>query len=325
MDIYIPKYFDKYITDGHMGCKMGLYGEYRAILRGEDGRIKYDSGWHDNMLLDQALEKMRYTDAFNRMYLGTSDVAPAFTQVGLQGSVLGTYMNVGGPILSINGGAPDYERVTTTSTKFIPGNGTGLIKEVVITYINGTDPVNDGCVRWVLTTPINKLAGDELTMEWRITAYPPVADVTGAVDISGVSYDYTMRCFDIDGPVGQRPTKFHWLNGGYGAAFTGEISANTGGTPSGDNIGNCFGTPAASSYGGSLGSYYSEQEYNFSVDQGNAYGGVFRSYYNYWTAASGNWGGQFRWGKTSDDTPLIKLNTHTLGYAMRMYPQRYVP
>lgn len=329
MDFYIPKYTDLFIRDGKMSQKFGMKGEYRAVLTGEDGRLKSDTGWKDNTLLDRGLGIMRNQDPFQRMFLGDSDVAVDITQTGILGATVGTYEYLGSPSYAVIQPGPTFERISIEQCIFSPGESTGTIKEFCLAQVNATNAQTQGCVRVVLDTPIIKGAGDQLLIQHRMTVYPPAADVTGTITIGGDNpedYNYTMRCFKIDDYMTAHPDSFYWLGGGYGSAFTGEISLNTGTGPAGVSIGDCYTTPSQfGGIGGTLGSYYNETGYKFSVDQGNANGGSFRSYYNYWHAASGNWGGQFRWGKVSDDSPLIKLNTHTLEFAMRLLPQRYVP
>lgn len=325
MDFYIPKYKELYVKDGHMGLGVKVSGEYRAILIGEDDRLKSDTGWKPNTLLNRGLNIMSSTGAFERMWLGNSDIAVDVTQSGIQGAQVGTYEYLGSPSYAVNQGLPDYERVTIEQSKWAPGEATGTIKEFAITQSGGTNPTTQGCVRVVLTDPIVKGSGDELTILHRFTWYPQLGDTTGVISISGIDYNWTMRHTNIGAHPSGHPVQGHYVNAGsYGFLKDGELDVAT----AGSSLGNICGYPGITSsvtFGGSLPTYWAERTYTCRVDDANYWNGLIRSWYNDMLGPSGACGIQMRWGKVSDDSPLQKLNTHVLTYGCRISISRHTP
>lgn len=322
MDFYIPKYTDIYVRDGHMGMSIGCKGEYRAILIGEDGRPKSDSGWKPNTLLDNYFHILRYGDPFSRIYLGDSDIAVNVTQTSLQGSQVGTYEYLGSASYKVNAGLPNYERITIEQGTWAPGESTGTIKEFVIASAGGAH--TSAMVRVVLATPIVKGSGDQLTIQHRFTWYPQIVESTGVIDISGVDYNWAMQCTNAASVPFGHPGRWYTNTGAYGYLKTGEMGLITAGYTQGNQCGYPNSTSAVS-YGGSLPDYYTERTYTVGVDQGNSYSGLIRSWYTDILGPNDAYGLQMRWGKVSDDSVLQKLNTHVLTFGVRLTVSRHVP
>jgi len=316
--IYIPKYKDIYITNGEIAIKNSFKGEYRAILRGIDGRIKYESGWQSNTILNRGLLILTTptNGTFDRMHLGTSDIAIDVTQIGLQGSDLGSHSSRGA-LSSSNSGTPNYEHISTIRFVFNPGTGTGLIKEFVILETGVFNPLTQAVVRIVLTTPINKGVLDELTIDHRLTWYPEINDVSGSIDISGTSYNYVMRHTSID------LLTDHLINlspgGSHNLLFDTPLVANTL-YPTGSSISS---TSLVNTNGGVAPNYWAQAECIYDVDKGP--GNVSLAFVPlHGTFIASSVGIQYSLDKTTGGGPLVKTDTHELRLNVRSYPIRHV-
>ena len=316
--MYLMKYKELYSKNGSLGISSGMKGEYRAILRGIDGREKLNTGWKPNTILDQGLSIARMQAGGITSYaaIGTSATAVDITQVGLQGSKLGSTKS-GSTVSTTNSGAPNYERVFTRSWTWLTGDGTGTIAEV-ITMTGFGDAAADACVRFVLTAPIVKGAVDQLTIEHRMTIYPDIVDATGVIDISGVDYAYVMRHYNVDSFVSSGVGVYFLNDPDYHTLGNGSLNAITGARPT------VTGRTKASSQvittGGVLGTYYINAEAIWSIDQGTGDWNC-GTVDNAWSFGLL----QYSLAKVSDGTPLTKENTHELRLNIRLYPQRYVP
>ncbi len=323
--IYIPKYKEIYLKDGELPIRVRFKGEYRAFLYGCDGRLKYESGWKPNTILNQGFGYMctnSYFQLFSGFALGDGGAVIDVTQTGLQGTRLGTGFaaDSNASVSAINGGTPDYESIVTRSYTMDAGNGTGTVREFVFgpDGFNGwSDPYTECTIRVVLDTPIVKGAADVLTIEHRFTSYPEVADVTGVIDISGVNYNYIFRGIDIDAHVA-RPIRCNWHDWQFEAYSSDSLTVNTGTGPSGSRLNYRYaGCSNTYSPGGT------------PYVQGNVVAGVDAWLGDVRCMTVFNMGMfssyQVRIGKVSDDTALTKLNTHELRLFYRMYPSRYVP
>ena len=330
MDIYVPKYKDIIVTqnsDTPPGLSAGVKGEYRMTLRGPDGRVKYTSGWKDNTILDRGLALSCQMDIFYRIYLGDSAAPVVTSQVGLQGALTGDgsyeYFAQGWSS-KLNLGAPTYARETIGYVTFAAGQCTGTINEFVMVQQSSYSPYSQGTVRVALTTPVVKGANDELKLEHKFTWYPQVIDTTGDILISDVEYTWTARHTYIHAVPGGHPGAFYPNTGGYGGFRTGELGAATDGYPQGNSTGYPNATGGVT-YGGGPTTYWSKRYYTTSVDHGNSYSGLIRSWYTDIVGVSGSCGMQMRWGKKSDDTVLQKLNTHVLYFGAQLFQSRHTP
>lgn len=341
MDIYVPKYKEIYIKDGELATGMQMRGEYRAVLRGVDGRIKYDSGWKPNMLLDYGLAQygINNTNATQYMYLGTSDIANVESMTGLQGTLLGDAGQGYG--YANSGGSPTYHRGVTVPTVFVGGNGTGTIKEFCLGG-QSSDPYTEMSIRVVLDAPIVKGAQDELTIQHTNWCYPDVADTSGTINIAGEDYDYVMRHYGIQVFYGWERA-YHVL---YMLTCGGAVSFNNSTDPGIPLLGitddglssgtmpyvNCgYETSVSIGYGGSAPQYWIQRTVTAGVDDlntGNS-NGLFNhlstAYISYYAGRTIAAGLQWSLKKTSDGSSFQKLDTHVFTLTWRTYVSRYTP
>lgn len=331
MDFWLPKYKELYIRDGSIKHGNSIRGEYRAILRGLDGRVKQDSGWKPNMVTNYGLQYIaRNFFSLNYMALGTSNVAEDVTQTGLQGSFLGYDTPTSGGVGST--GAPDYGKYTLDTFVFGTGNGTGTIKEFILT--EGFDPDdynNKGAVRVVLDTPIVKGAQDQLTMQHKLYIYQDLVDATGTVDISGVDYDYVIRPYGVSFTTGMQLHRENiaTMYGGESATRAGKINNEPLIGIQDTNVDDPTDKSSSSetfTNGGTLPNFYREITYEWDVDSGNmTFSNVYSQNYYYFDGAHKRAGVQYSLFATIGGAAFIKENTHVLNLTHRIYSTRYVP
>lgn len=319
--MYIAKHKDIYIRGKVPSMSVGIKGEYRAILRGPDGREKVNTGWKPNTLLNNGLYYSIVSPFSIRGYmcLGDDGTAVDIIQTGLLGTQLGA-QRVPTSVSETNAGSPNYEMITTNKGTWAPGDGTGTIREVAFKTFSAGDPATAGTIRFVLSTPIVKGALDQLVIEHRMTAYPNTGDVTGTIDISGEAYSYTMRHLEIDetpasfGSIRLVDSYHNYLAGvATLVANTESLTWTAGPTkPAGSaNI--------TITNGGALGTYYSNAEIVWDINTANHNISTFIIAMTYIPDI------QVHIEKVSDGTPLTKENTHELTMNFRTYPVRYVP
>ena len=325
MDFYIPKFGkEMYIKDGTPSVNMGFKGDYRAILTGPDGRVKSDTGWKSNTVLDSGLRMARNVDMFVRMYLGTSNTPVNIAQTWLQGSNLG-YGNFGTTTFSENLGVSfGYGQVSVERVTFLSGVATGTINEFVCS--NSSDPVNNTGVRVVLDVPIVKGAQDELNIEHKLTFYPQLTDATGVIEIGGDNpedYNYVIRHRKVQAvPFRhfQDMAPPYWGNMNAGDQDLKSITDTA-------NFDNIYVGGYTFSVGGSgPGTWYSNNEISWGINSelNNRTLRTMRGSMWHMTTDIG-FGMQMRIGRVSDDAGIFKLNTHEIYLNWRTYPTRYAP
>lgn len=326
MDFYIPKHKEIYIRDGEIATTSRLKGEYRAKMYGADGRLKLDTDWQPNLLLDTGLTNFHRTyisgGIWAEMRLGDSDVPVDITQNSLQGTYLGKQSSTA-IVGTVNGGVPDYEHIHTQSHTFLAGNVIDLIKEFTL------GPYNVPTVqsaRVVLATPINKGAADQLVIEHRLTFYPETADISGQILIDTEAYNYTMRPSYIAVMRSNRISTCAMgaSNGNGQRALDCPLVAVTA-IPNTNWKGSFV--RVANTEGGVSPNYYNDLEIaSYASSWDNPPQSVSMIHLglggSYSTTASGT---QCHIGKVSDGTPFIKEKTHEWHMFFRSYALRYVP
>jgi hypothetical protein len=184
----------------------GLRGEYKFILRNEDGSIAQETDWQDNLITDNGLFRFGHDyftgTWYSNVYVGTGTTPPAITDTQLEAQI-GSQGNGSNGLQSGTAIAPDYERWEIRTWRLAAGNGTGTITEAGVG--NGS---TDLFSRIVLTTPIVKGATQVLDIYWKFWMYPDRTDYTGQVVIKGVTYNWSMKAInlDISGAVISEPT-----------------------------------------------------------------------------------------------------------------------
>lgn len=334
MYIFVPKIKEVFMPhDQYIGSPpTRVRGRFQCVLRGVDGRIKYEGPWQDNLITDYGTSRLRYSDWFSYLNVGSGTTAPAITDTAIEsflGSTIGNMIDGSGT----NTQSPDYIRKTVKEHVFSSGNATGTITE--LGYSGRTDGL-EITTHALLAVPIVKGGQDELTITYQIFLYPPIGDVIGVVNIGGEDFNYVCRASNLDnGPAStyaNHPSmqlitpnyRNKWMNGTIGTITT---------APSGDQQ-----SPAGASisYGGSLGGYYCDLNTSHGVDNGN--GTIIKCLWARlgWStsvldASSVAPGIQVEISRVADGpgglagTGILKEDTHVVGFTQRLYSDRYIP
>jgi hypothetical protein len=180
-----------------MVLKYGFSGEFRLILRDENLKAVYDSGWGDNTILDAGLDNIGLVNVFTYWHIGDSSAAVAEAQTGLQGWLASSTTQVGSTT-SAYGGSPNYEQIKTVTRRFIAGVGTGTIREVGA----GSNVANDVgfYARHLVSPEIVKGVDNVLDVAYRHTMWPPLVDVaqSGILTMDGEVFDTLLRAANVD-------------------------------------------------------------------------------------------------------------------------------
>lgn len=318
-------------------------GEYRATLRDLRGKMKYDSGWRPNMVLNQGPWLMTNNyGVFNYMALGDSDIAVDPAQTGIQGNMLINYSEpynegVGGA----NWSTPPYYCYVQTPYTFAPGQGTGTIREFVFSAA-GTlaSAQNDACIRVVLDAPIVKTLTDQLTIEHRLYMYPDTTTKTGTIDCSGVSWDYEMSMYNIDGMmygVSDPAALISYYGVGsirtsYGipvnqTLVNGVMPATVFDQPTGDQTvpqNQTFRAITQNVVTNGSPPYRTITLYS-GVDDMNTTFNLVKLHHSGYPYADPDGGLCLRLARTSDAAQFTKANTHEISFTYRRYLDRYIP
>lgn len=315
---------------------MQVRGEYRARLYDVDGNLKSDTGWKPNMVLDQGLPEMiRYTSALTNMHLGDSDAVVAEAQTGIQGTWLGSIGKGTGGGWHL--GIPDYVQWTWQPHNFVGGNGTGLIKEFSMSRGSGSqsEAANNGRIRVVLDNPINKGVQDTLEIQHKLFIKPDLVMGSGTVDISGVSYDWTMLPYGLEEFWGYSGHSNNLALFGCDSASFMLQEPPVLIDPIDDQLtsdvaygGGSSGYTAAT-YGGALPTFWREGHSFLNVDRldiNDPFNKMYTTTYSNFNNGSWHYRGlQWTLTKTSDGSPFIKEDTHEFRFTIRTYISRYVP
>jgi len=251
--------------------KERISGHIKLEILTSDMKVRFSSKF-SNVITNEGLnyivsQPYSPTGLSGRCYVGTNNAIPTeadtfstMTSVGWTGTILSQSWGWNDP-----GDYYGYERVY----QFTPASNIDgyALAEICFAY-------ND--VAWSRTlikdidgdvTTIT-LADDEyLRVTYEIRTYPPTGDVTGAIDISGVTYDYTLRpCKRED--AGFAPNRDGALR--YGWVYETNDLTSEDEYPIGTN--SLYNGIEFSIY--SQDSYYRESSFFWNVGGGNYTGGI---------------------------------------------------
>lgn len=187
--MYLLRHKELYTKQPMQAPGPKMYGEFRCILRDLMGRPVYDTDWFRNVITDVGLADM--TNGFwTNMVIGDSAGATNFTDTNLGNQLATTGAS---RTDANNSGTPNYIADHGLYARFGAGVGTGTIREV------GVQRAADLLFARAEVTPnIVKGVDNVLDTYYRLYMVPTLSDVTGQVTISGITYDYTARLYDVD-------------------------------------------------------------------------------------------------------------------------------
>lgn len=189
-----------------MNIESQTRGEYTIKKYSSTGEIIQTVGPFDNLITNSGLDAIGQGGGRYSQYamVGTGTVTPAVTDTELSAFKAATQLTQ--DTSSSNSGAPDYIGQYSRTFRFTPGQATGNLTEVGVGYLESVPPdmyYYRTCSRALITdssgnpVTITVLSDEYLDVTYTLYLYPPKTDYLSSVDISGVTYNYTVRCSQI--------------------------------------------------------------------------------------------------------------------------------
>lgn len=309
------------------GC--GVAGYFRMVLKERDGTVVRDTGWMKNLITNSGMIYIRDDANYaSRIELGSGNTAPAFTDTGVTTSIDGIKNTLSGDVKGYGGGNTYvYTRAKAT---FLAGQSTGPIREMAVHKFAAGGAGN--CFSHAILvdsggspTEIVKGADQQLDVYYEVRNYPKLTDTTGTIDISGVSYDYTVRAKEWtqtfsglpiwEAPTGAREVLNNSPASGEYLAFTGgDLGATTSNGPTGTNLGSLFGdTGAAVTQVTASGTYYNDGQLQVGIDYWNHANGI-----RCVTYVGGNTSWQIKYAQTTGGAAIPKTDEDRLRLNWRL-------
>lgn len=177
------------MSTGKVNLQMA--GRFKFVAHKKDGSSRVLADWFDNLMLDAGLERLGTGGVLGRCAVGTDSTAPNVSQTALVGFLAST--------TTINatsrGVAPDQSYVFVRFTyRFAEGVAAGNLSEVGVGWANDAmfsralikDDLGD-------PTTITVLSDELLDVIYEVRIYPDLSDKVFNVDISGATYEFTLR------------------------------------------------------------------------------------------------------------------------------------
>lgn len=247
-----------------------LAGYYKLEIEKPNGERKIVADWFPNLITNTGLDRIGVSTTYlNYCQVGAGSTAPAVTDNSLVSYLAET--NVPSSTTGNSGSSPYYSWDTKVYT-FTAGVATGNVSEVGISYTSIGPLFSRALILDGVGSPISiTVAADEvLYVTYQLRRYVPEVDTGGVVTIDTVDYTFVGRAANAD-------SKSYWpcvfsyhMNTFNLSTYNGSIGAITS-TPSGAS-GTSTGTLNITAY--TPGSYATEWEWEFSLAQGNAVGGI---------------------------------------------------
>lgn len=285
-----------------------IAGQYKMVVRGEDGKIRRETDWFDNLILNAGLNRMGTAAAINGCAVGTGTTPPTVSETNLQIPGAWTATTVGSSVHTANTVTP-YHHTTDRTYRFALGALNGNYSEVGVGWSSTTmfsralivDGVGD-------PTSIPVSSTEQLDVVYRLRTYVSEVDSVQSITISGVTYSVTKRPAIISsnnsasyGPVGDGLAAPLYSGNNFSSTYySGPIGAITS-QPSGTSSGGGPGSIAAYSNN----SYTNTVTATAGLTNANLAGGISSL-----ICGVGNLGGfYFQYGFS---TPILKDSTKTL-------------
>lgn len=189
-----------------LNCHVGMKGFMRVQVRRPDGRIRWDSGFFPNKILDNGRNNMTaQSNWLTYCHVGTDSTPPTATDTQLGGFVVATNSSVSNTTAS-EGSAP-YFGWRRKTFRFAQGAGHGgnNLSEAGIGWANaGSVLVSRALIidpQSQLPTTVTPLADEILDVTYELRYYPPLSDAINSVTLNGVAYDTTTRAAAVTGNI----------------------------------------------------------------------------------------------------------------------------
>lgn len=304
--------------------KVGLKGFYRLVAHSPERGSRVLAEF-ENLILDAGLNRMAEGSRLDFCQVGSGSAAPLSTDTAL-GSIVGA-SSAAGPNnnqIAYVAGPPDYIE-TLFVRRFNPGVATGTLAEVGMGWASSGSLFSRALILDAESNPttVTVLADETLDVEYRIRIYPPAADVSGVINISGVDYNYVIR------PSFVSTVASNQVGGWYGIDLAGVTALHLAATamiyPAGSVLGSrtsgpsgsaTAATPSVSNAAYSTGSFERAGTLTFGLTTGNLAGGIQTMRYG-WICGSSASSAVCSW-QCSFDPPIPKDNTKVLALTFKV-------
>lgn len=177
---------------------VGMCGYFRLQIRRPDGRVRWDSGFFANKVLDSGRNNMAtQANWLSDCQVGTSSVTPTAVQTGLVEFVAGT--DVIESIQSGSNGVAPYFGWKRITFRFAQGAALGNLSEVGVGWdkVAGANLVSRALIIDPVTqnpTTVSLLPDEVLDVTYEFRYYAPEEDIYGPqATLNGVVYDTITR------------------------------------------------------------------------------------------------------------------------------------
>ena len=318
-----------------MNTNIGMAGEFRCVVKKSDGSTKIDTGYQKNLILNQGLDFFGGDSGYMTSYcvIGSGNSAPSFSQ-----NKLDAFLASAG-IATATVYKTDYDKTrdgnlykASVTNKYTFTNIVGNVSEVGLASNYTNSSSYNLCTRALIKdsngnpTTISVLSGEILDIYyklWRITDLTDKNTTLNVLDGVGGSVAYNV----ITRPsyIGFNSGDYDYANRSIGipAAYRMGVALNINGDTGELTATNSTFNPVNSSGVSSItwspyvaGSYKRQLTANATVNDLNLNIRRFQVQIGF-----GDF--QFRVGKVSDDSPLVKNNTQTLSIPIEISWGRY--
>lgn len=224
----------------------GMRGFYRVQIRRPDGRIRFDTDWYENTILDSGRNYIATANFMTSCQVGTDNTAPNANQTALLGHHAGTTdittTDEGNQAVSV-----PYYAWKRKVFRFAVGTVAANLTEVGVGW--GTTGSTLFSRAFILDpdtqnpTTITPLIDEILDVQYELRYYPPQTDVTTPqVTLDGILYDTITRGAEVNSQYWSQSigNKVQATDGDNWTAYDGNIGTllqNPSGTGDGNNSG----------------------------------------------------------------------------------------
>jgi hypothetical protein len=247
------------------------------------GQKRTVADWFPNLILNNGLNRLGVRGQqpliASYCHVGTGNSAPIATETSLVTPLASTNTNLGSSS-GYTAGPPEFVWATFTR-RFAAGVAAGNLTEVGMGWGPGAGVLFS---RALITdvggnpTTVTVLATEVLDVTYELRIYPPTADVTGQVTISGTTYDYIIRPAELNNNLYWNASSINFYSveighslGSFTWAYTGTLGSRTS-SPSGTGFGTSASLGSMVAY--SNNSYQADGTVTFDLTQGNLSGGI---------------------------------------------------
>lgn len=195
--IWVPK-FKIIEPKAAIPVRATVAGRYKCRIRKRDGvTVRHETPWFDNLILNNGLDLIGRDDASHSVcVVGNGNSDPAVGQTSLD-SLVATKSGNPDSTSESNSGSSPWTMEKTFVYEFGQGDAQGNLSEIGVGN-TATDLFSRALIVDGNGDPTTlTIQSDEfLDVTYKNIVEIPETDVTGTIDISGTSHDYTARVSD---------------------------------------------------------------------------------------------------------------------------------